>query len=59
MNYRLACFLGANPFIGRIACLLGWHVCKDSSKLFQNSNPDYFRCCVCGRDIEVHQKEQG
>ena len=59
INHWLACFFGANPFFGRLACwLFNLHVCKDPTGLFKDNNPDYFTCCVCHREIEVRQEDQ-
>jgi hypothetical protein len=56
MNHMMACISGGFPIIGRLFCLFGFHVCKDPVHMFENSNPDYFECCVCGRTIETYQK---
>jgi hypothetical protein len=55
MRLRFAHVVGAFPVIGRLFCLLGYHVCDDSNKLFATSNPDYFKCRCCHKTIEVYR----
>ena len=49
VNHWIACFFGAFPLLGRLACCFNLHLCRYPEAALKNDG--IFVCMVCHRTI--------